>query len=93
MLPAQQATAGWCRFACRRSDALIITSSEALTYLWNMFDDAGKVRIAAVPLVVPHSRIADAAQGLGWKKVISTAGGDDGLLSGLVGWAKDRNSL
>ncbi len=73
--------------------ALIITSREALAYLWDMLDDAGKVRIAAVPLVVPHPRIADAAQSLGWKNVIITAGGDDGLLSGLVGWANDRKSL
>ncbi len=71
-------------------DAITVTSSEALAYLWEMLDSAAKERLAAVPLFVPHARIAEAAYKLGWRVVVPTAGGDDGLLAGLIAWAKDR---
>ena len=67
--------------------AIIVTSSEALGYLWDMFDVTSRKRLAAVPLFVPHARIADAAQRLGWHNVIETASGDDGVLTSLVAWA------
>ena len=70
--------------------AIIVTSSEALGYLWDMFDEQGRTRLAAVPLFVPHSRIADAAQRLGWSNVIEAAEGDDGLLTSLVAWASQK---
>jgi uroporphyrinogen-III synthase len=70
--------------------AITVTSSEALGYLWDMLDEAAKLRIASVPLFVPHERIAEAAQRLGWREVIPTGGGDDGLLSGLMAWANKR---
>jgi uroporphyrinogen-III synthase len=73
--------------------AITVTSSEALRYLWDMFDEQDRVRLAAVPLFVPHARIADAAHRLGWHNVIATAEGDDGLLSSLVAWAENRKSL
>jgi len=71
--------------------AITITSSEALGYLWDMLDESGRARITAVPLFVPHARIAEAAQRLGWCNVIPTAGGDDGLFSGLVACAMERS--
>jgi len=70
--------------------AITVTSSEALGYLWDMLDELGKTRLATVPLFVPHARIAEAAQRLGWRNVIPTAGGDNGLLSGLIAWAGQR---
>ena len=70
--------------------AITVTSSEALGYLWDMLDEPGRTRLANVPLLVPHVRIAEAAQRLGWRNVIPTAGGDDGLFSGLVAWAENR---
>ena len=73
--------------------AIIVTSSEALGYLWDMFDEAGRTWLATVPLFVPHTRITDAAQHLGWRNVIETAGGDDGLLSSLVAWTKEPKGL
>ncbi len=73
--------------------AITLTSSEALRYLWDLLDERGRERLAAVPLFVPHTRIADAAQRLGWRNVITTAEGDDGLLSSLVAWAEDRKTL
>ncbi len=70
--------------------AIAVTSSEALGYLWDMLDEPGRARLANIPLFVPHARIAEAAQRLGWRNVIPTAGGDDGLFSGLVAWAENQ---
>jgi uroporphyrinogen-III synthase len=70
--------------------AITVTSSEALAYLWDMLDSAARQRIAAIPLFVPHPRIAEAAQHLGWREVETAAGGDEGLLAGLLAWAKLR---
>jgi len=67
-------------------DIITVTSSEALAYLWEMLDEPGRARLVAVPLFVQHDRIAQAAQKLGWREVITTTGGDDGLLSGLIAW-------
>jgi uroporphyrinogen-III synthase len=72
-------------------DAISVTSSEALGYLWEMLDTAARDRCAAIPLFVPHPRIAEKARELGWREVVPAAGGDDGLLSGLIAWAKQRN--
>jgi len=74
------------------ADALTVTSSEALAYLWEMLDERGRMRLAALPLFVPHERIAVAARKQGWQKVIVTASGDEGLLAGLVAWGKSRNA-
>ena len=73
--------------------AVTVTSSEALGHLWDMLDESSRARLANVPLFVPHARIAEAAQRLGWRNVIPVAGGDDGLFSGLVAWAEDRKPL
>ena len=72
--------------------AVTVTSSEALGYLWDMLDEPGRARLSSVPLFAPHTRIAEAAQRLGWHNVLPTASGDDGLLSGLVAWAGQRNA-
>jgi uroporphyrinogen-III synthase len=71
-----------------RLDAITLSSSEALVNLWEMFDDTGRDRILSVPLFVPHPRIAAKAHLQGWKKVIQTTGGDDGVISGLVAWVE-----
>jgi uroporphyrinogen-III synthase len=69
-------------------DAITVSSSEALGYLWEMLDASAKVLLSGVPLFVPHARIAEMAQQLGWRNVIQTTGGDDGVMSGLVAWSK-----
>lgn len=71
-------------------DAITVTSSEALDYLWNMLDNTGQKQLAAVPLFAPHARIAEAAHKLGWNTVTLTDAGDDGMLSGLIAWARTR---
>jgi uroporphyrinogen-III synthase len=68
--------------------ALTVTSSEALLHLWAMLEEQGRARLAAVPLFVPHARIAEAARQQGWQQVVVTESGDDGMLSGLIAWAQ-----
>lgn len=68
-------------------DALSVTSSEALTHLWQMLDNNDKARLSTLPLFVPHPRIAALAHTQGWQKIFTTASGDDGLLAALVAWS------
>jgi uroporphyrinogen-III synthase len=69
-----------------RIHAVTITSSEGLDNLWALADDATRTRWRACPTFVPHPRIAAHARDLGLA-VIETAGGDAGLLAGLLEWA------
>jgi uroporphyrinogen-III synthase len=69
-------------------DAITLTSSEAVMCLWEMLDAAGRTKLSAVPLFVIHTRIGAVAQKLGFLHVVETQGGDDGLIDGLVAWAK-----
>ncbi|HXU94593.1 MAG TPA: uroporphyrinogen-III synthase [Gallionella sp.] len=73
-------------------DAITVTSSEALGYLWQMLDEQARVALRGTPLFVPHARIAELAHQQGWQQVLSTAAGDDGLLAGLVAWAEKKGS-
>ncbi|OGS81247.1 MAG: uroporphyrinogen III synthase [Gallionellales bacterium GWA2_55_18] len=70
-------------------DALTVTSSEALDHLWQMLGDTRRDSVCAIPLFVPHKRIAELAQRQGWRKVLLTGAGDDGLLSALVAWGSE----
>ena len=67
-------------------DAITVTSSEALEYLWQI----AQTQLFEVPLFVPHARIAELARKQGWLQVYLTGAGDKGLLSGLQEWAKSR---
>jgi uroporphyrinogen-III synthase len=73
-------------------DIITVTSSEALAYLWEMLDAQDKSKAVAMPLFVQHERIAQAAQKLGWREVITTEGGDDGLLNGLIAFTARKKS-
>lgn len=68
-------------------DALTVTSSEALAHLREALDETSQAWLSALPLFVQHERIAAAARKLGWRNVTVTAGGDDGMLEGLIAWA------
>jgi uroporphyrinogen-III synthase len=75
-----------------RPDAIIVTSSEALRHLWEMLNEQERASLVVVPLVVPHERIAEAARQQGWRHVVATGPGDDGLIAGLIAWAQaNRN--
>ncbi len=67
-------------------DAITVTSSEALEYLWQI----AQTQFFDVPLFVPHARIAELARKQGWMHVYLTGAGDKGLLSGLLEWANQR---
>ncbi len=69
-----------------RIHAVTITSSEGLDNLWALADEATRTRWRACPTFVPHPRIAAHARDLGLA-VIDTAGGDAGLIAGLLEWA------
>ena len=74
-------------------NAITVTSSEALAYLGEMLEGDSEIKehIFSLPLFVPHARIAQAAQKFGWHNVLTTAAGDEGLLSGLITWAKSAH--
>ncbi len=73
-------------FAKAGVHAVTITSSEGLDNLWALADDATRTRWRACPTFVPHPRIAAHARDLGLA-VVETAGGDAGLIAGLLEWA------
>ena len=70
--------------------AISVTSSEALSHLWELLGEPDRTRLADLPLFVPHERIATAARQQGWQHVTITESGDDGLLSGLIAWANTK---
>ena len=65
---------------------MTITSSEGLDNLWTLADEPTRAAWRARPTFVPHPRIAEHARRLGLA-VAETAGGDAGLIAGLVEWA------
>ena len=73
-----------------KPDAITVTSSEALGYLWQMLQDSGRDVLRNIPLFVPHARIAGLAREQGWLRVQVTASGDDGMLAALITWAGQR---
>jgi len=73
-------------------DAITVTSSEALGYLWQMLDGKSQAALRDTPLFVPHARIAELAHHQGWRKVLLAGSGDDGLLSALIAWKKGAES-
>jgi uroporphyrinogen-III synthase len=75
-----------------KPDAINVTSSEALGYLWQMLDENARKTLRNTPLFVPHARIAELAIQQGWQKVQLTASGDDGLLSALIACASERHN-
>lgn len=72
--------------------AITVTSSEALAHLWASLQEAARTVLAAMPLLVPHARIAELARQQGWTNIIVTASGDDGLIASLVAWANKERS-
>lgn len=73
-------------------DAITITSSEALSHLWESLDEQGRMGLTAIPMFVPHERIADLARQKGWQQVVSADSGDDGMLAALIAWAHTKRN-
>lgn len=65
----------------------VITSSESLRNLIDMVrtvaGEAGVVKMQQQKLIVPHIRIAETAQALGFVRILQTASGDEPLLAAL----------
>ena len=66
--------------------AVTITSAETLHNLAAMLGEEGEVFLRATPVFASHEKIAAAAREAGIQQLIVTAGGDAGLLSGLITW-------
>lgn len=73
------------------AQAISVTSSEALGYLWQMLDSHAQNVLRDTPLFVPHPRIAGLAQQQGWRQVHLCGSGDDGLVASLTSWAIERH--
>jgi uroporphyrinogen-III synthase len=70
-------------------DAVTVTSAETLHNLAALLGDAGRPLLLRTPLFVPHEKIAAAARDFGVAQVIATAGGDAGLVAGLINWFRN----
>lgn len=68
-----------------RLHASTFTSSEGLDNLVALLDAEALRRFKAIPAFVPHPRIAERAQALGFH-AIATGGADAGLVAGLLEW-------
>ncbi|HMW16655.1 MAG TPA: uroporphyrinogen-III synthase [Accumulibacter sp.] len=71
------------RLRCRELDALVVSSSEALRYLFEMLEVEGRADLQNTPLFVPHPRIAELALALGLRRVITSEPTDAGLFAAL----------
>jgi uroporphyrinogen-III synthase len=76
-------------FAAGRIDAVTLTSSEGIDNLWPRLAEGARAAWRRCPSFVPHPRIAAHARQLGLA-VVDTAGGDAGLVAGLLDWAPKR---
>ena len=74
-----------------RAHAVTVTSSEGVENLWAVLGDEGRRLMALLPVFAPHQRIAECAGALGLS-VIETAGGDAGLIAGLLRWVEGSRS-
>lgn len=65
-------------------DGITLTSSEGLNNLLDLAGSSNQQRLANIPFFVTHERIAEVARLRGIHTVITTAGGDAGLVEGMV---------
>jgi uroporphyrinogen-III synthase len=68
-----------------RADALTLTSAEGLDNLLSALGSAGRLPLARLPVFAAHPRIAERAREQRLSAV-ETAGGDAGLIAGLLEW-------
>lgn len=71
-------------FAQQRIQAITLFSGETLDNLLALLDRESAAVARALPLFVPHPRIAQHAAMQGFSQVITTESGEDGILNGLV---------
>jgi uroporphyrinogen-III synthase len=64
-------------------DAVTLSSSEGLRNLLQLLDTNSLEKLLALPVFVPHQRIADEAARLGLRRVALTEAADSGLVAGM----------
>ena len=74
-----------------RADALTLTSGEGLDNLMIALGDEGRPELVKLPVFATHPRIVERAREHGLSP-IETAGGDAGLLAGLLEWFGQRRA-
>ncbi len=62
---------------------LLISSSESLERTMLAASDDLATTLRAIPVLVPHPRIAESARRLGFERVVVSEGGDEGMLAYL----------
>ncbi len=72
-----------CWMRAGMDDTIVISSSESLRYVMAEADPQLLAQLKQHRLLVPHARIAESARALGFKEIMISAGGDDGLLDFL----------
>jgi uroporphyrinogen-III synthase len=72
-------------------DAVTVSSAEGLANLAGLLGAAGRARLAATPLFVPHARVAAAAERLGVREAIVAGPGDEQVLERLVAYFAARS--
>ena len=70
-----------------RLDALSLSSSEGLRNLLDILDTGSRERLHALPVFVPHQRIAAEATRLGLCRVVLTGPADAGLVEGMCNYS------
>jgi uroporphyrinogen-III synthase len=89
--PQADATALLAHWQTGGIDAVTVTSAETLHNLAALLGDAGRPLLLRTPLFAPHEKIAAAARNFGVAQVIATAGGDAGLVDGLINWFRNTH--
>lgn len=69
-----------------RAHAIALSSSEGIDNVLAALGIEGRTLLERIPAFVPHPRIADHARALGLSAVTTAAGGDAGLVAGLLEW-------
>jgi len=70
-------------------DAVTVASAETLHNLAALLGEAGMPLLRHTPLFAPHEKIAAAARHVGVVHAVATAGGDAGLVAGLLNWFRN----
>ena len=73
----------WLEAGIQSNRLMLISSSDSLRRVMDSVSPAIAASLRHVPLLVPHPKIAIAAQNMGFNTVAVSAGGDDGLLESL----------
>jgi uroporphyrinogen-III synthase len=64
-------------------DAVTLSSSEGLRNFMQLLDTGSREKLLALPVFVPHQRIAEEAARLGLRRVVLTGPADGGLVAGM----------